>query len=286
MDVTETPIRELIRKTLDQLSPAERRVAEVVDRDPEAVAFGTVAELARRAGTSGPSVVRLADRLGLAGFTELQARVRQELSERLRPAVERIRSETAAPVLARVLEAELENVRQSLGAANGAAFARAVDLLADPGRKLFVLPSEQSSAVGRLLADELSLLRDGVQLLRGSPFAIATRLAALAAGDVLVALDYRRHERWLLEATQLAHARGARRIAITNTALSPLCAGAECALRVSAAAAGPFDSHVGMLALAGALVAGVAERHRARVARRIDALEALWVESGVLAPDR
>jgi len=58
---------------LRQLTPAERRVAAVVADDPEAVAFGTVADVARRAGTSGATVVRLAAKLGFDGFVELQA---------------------------------------------------------------------------------------------------------------------------------------------------------------------------------------------------------------------
>src|SRR5437879_11950068 len=56
---------------LRRLTPAERRVAAVVADDPEAVAFGTVADVARRAGTSGASVVRLAAKLGFEGFVEL-----------------------------------------------------------------------------------------------------------------------------------------------------------------------------------------------------------------------
>ena len=78
-----------------QLTPAERRVAAVVADDPEAVAFGTVADVARRAGTSGATVVRLAAKLGFDGFVDLQAPVREEMARRLRPASERIRRPAA-----------------------------------------------------------------------------------------------------------------------------------------------------------------------------------------------
>ena len=53
---------------LPALTPAERRVAAVVADDPEAVAFGTVADVARRSGASGATVVRLATKLGFDGF--------------------------------------------------------------------------------------------------------------------------------------------------------------------------------------------------------------------------
>ncbi len=73
------------------LSAAERRVAEVVVADRELVAFGTVARIAERAGTSGATVVRFADRLGYSGFRGLQESVRADLSHRLLPAAARIR---------------------------------------------------------------------------------------------------------------------------------------------------------------------------------------------------
>ena len=50
------------------LTPTERRVAEVVTAEPTALAFDTVAELADRVGSSGPTVVRFAAKLGFDGY--------------------------------------------------------------------------------------------------------------------------------------------------------------------------------------------------------------------------
>jgi len=287
MDVT-IPDRlwETIRESSDQLTAAERRVADVVLSDPESVAFGTVAEVAVKAGTSGPTVIRFADRLGYPGFVGLQAKVRGELSQRLRPAAERLRAKPGGQLLDRVLVAEVENVRRTLGSLDEAHFQRAVKLLSDPKRRVHVLASEQMHAVGYQLATELAILRDGVgDVLTGSPFGVVTRLAALSKGDVVVTVDLRRHERWLLEAAAFTAERGAARIAVTDSLVSPLCEGADCALTVSAAATGPFDSGVGALALFNALICGVAERRRRDVTRRIDALEAVWREADVFAQD-
>src|ERR1043166_2454802 len=95
---------------LPALTPAERRVAAVVADDPEAVAFGTVADIARRAGVSGASVVRLATKLGFDGFVELQSSARDEMARRLRPASERIRRPAAGDVLGAALATEMANV--------------------------------------------------------------------------------------------------------------------------------------------------------------------------------
>jgi DNA-binding MurR/RpiR family transcriptional regulator len=54
------------------------------------------------------------------------------------------------------------------------------------------------------------------------------------------------------------------------------------AFTVAAEGAGPFDSHVGTLALVNALVAGVAGRLRRSATDRLDRLEAHWRATGAL----
>src|SRR5688500_12513158 len=103
-------VADRISRSNERLTPAERRVAEAVLADPASVAFGTVAALARRAGTSGPSVLRFAAKLGFDGFVDLQSAVQDELAGQLRPAAERIRAHASARPLARALELELANV--------------------------------------------------------------------------------------------------------------------------------------------------------------------------------
>ncbi|MBY0277886.1 MurR/RpiR family transcriptional regulator [Candidatus Binatia bacterium] len=275
-------VTERIRAAPARLSPGERRVADVVASDPEAVAFGTVASVAARAGTSGPTVLRLATRLGFAGFVALQAAVRDGLSQRLRPAVERIRGAASGPVLVRALEVELANVRRTLDAVDARAFAAAVALLGDPRRQVFVLPSEQCRPCGSSFAVELGLLRDGVRLVGGSEFRVVSQLARVKRGDAVVVVDLQRHERWLVDAARRASACGARRIVLADGPLSTLVEDAQHVFSVAADAAGPFDSQVGILALLNALVAGVADALRPQAARRIERLEQTWVESGAL----
>jgi DNA-binding MurR/RpiR family transcriptional regulator len=280
-------VSERIARQRDALSPAERRVAEVVLRDPQGVAFGTVAEVAARAETSGASVVRLATRLGYRGFSELQAAVQAAIGQQLAPAVERIRGERGSDALSRTLRAELTNVQRTLEGASPAAFDRAVALLADERRPVRVLAGDAEDGVGAMCASLLSMLRDDVAQVRGSDAAVVRQLAPLPPGAVVVALDLRRYERWVVEHAQRAAAAGAEVVALTDSVLSPLAAPATVALTVAAEGAGPFDSHVGTLALVNALVTGVAGRLRASAARRLERLEASWTAAGALVdPDR
>ena len=258
----------------DRLTVAERRVAEAVVAAPSRVAFGTVAELAMRSGASGPTVLRFAAKLGFVGFAALQGAVQEELSRQLRPAVERIRATPATSPLARAAEVEAANVTSTLDAVDPDAFDRTVGLLADRRHRVHVLAGEDSAGVATTIAGELDLLREGVGVLRGSAVAVARSLARADLGDVVLAVELRRYERWVLEAAAAATSRGATLVAVTDSLLSPLAEGATVAFVVAAAGTGPFDSHVGILALGNALVAGVALRLRASATARLDAVEA------------
>jgi DNA-binding MurR/RpiR family transcriptional regulator len=275
-------VAERIEAHRDVLSPTERQVAEVVLRDPESVAFGTVARVAEAASASGASVVRLATRLGYPGFSGLQAAVQSAIGQQLRPAAERIRGETGSDVVDRTLRAELENVHRTLAAVAPDDFDRALDLLADRRREVLVVAGDAETGVGAMFATALALVREGVSQVSGSDVAVARQLAGRGPGTVVVALDLRRYERWVVEAVARAADAGATAVAVTDSPLSPLAEAAAVSFVVSAEGAGPFDSHVGMLALTNALVTGAAARLRRSATRRLDAVEAAWRAAGAL----
>jgi DNA-binding MurR/RpiR family transcriptional regulator len=273
-----------IEQHRELLSPAERRVAEVVLRDPECVAFGTVARVAERAGTSGASVVRLSTRLGYPGYSGLQAAVQQAIGQQLRPAVERIRDEHGSDVVSRTRRAELDNVDRTLAAVAPEAFEHAVALVADRRRPLRVVAGDAEAGVGAMLSASLALVRDDVVQVGGSDVAVARQLALGSTGAqmVVVAIDLRRYERWVVDHVTRAVAAGATVVAVTDSPLSPLAAQAAVSFTVAAEGAGPFDSHVGTLALVNAMVTGAAGRLRPSASRRLDAVEAAWREAAAL----
>jgi DNA-binding MurR/RpiR family transcriptional regulator len=95
-------------------------------------------------------------------------------------------------------------------------------------------------------------------------------------------MDLRRYERWVVAAARAASDAGARLVAVTDSAISPLAERADAVFTVEASSPGPFDSHVGTLALANALVAAVAGRLRRSATDRLDRIERRWSSSGAL----
>ena len=278
-------VADRIGKASVTLTPAERRVAEVVLERPQLVAFGTVADLAEAASSGAATVVRLASKLGFDGFTGLQASVQEALAGQLRPAAERIREPAATDAIARHLHLEMDNVHNTLHALDGDALAEVVQRMSRTDTRVFVLSGDASDGVARQMVNELRAVRDGIAMIDGNDVAVRRAVALLRPDDVVVAIDLRRYDRWLVEAAQAAADRGVFLVAITDSLLSPLAACAARTFTVAAAGAGPFDSHVGTLALANVLVAAIATSARDTATERFDRAEAAW-QAGRALTDR
>ncbi len=216
-------VAERITASGPTLTPAERRVADVVLQRPQLVAFGTVAELAGEAGSGAATVVRLAGKLGYDGFTALQDAVQAELAHRLRPAAERIRQPVAPDVIGRTMSTELDNLQMTLEGVDRQAFARAVSALAARNSRVAVLSGEASSGIARQSVGELALLRDGVELIAGTEVAVVRSIALLEEGDTCLVIDLRRYDRWVLDAARRAGERGVTVVALTDSALVAHC---------------------------------------------------------------
>jgi DNA-binding MurR/RpiR family transcriptional regulator len=145
-----------------------------------------------------------------------------------------------------------------------------------------VISGNASRGVAWQFADELDALRPDVGLLDGNEVRLERELGLLDSRDVVVALDLRRYDRWVVAAVTRAKQAGATVVALSDSLLSPLSAAADHTLVVTAAGAGPFDSHVGTLALCNLLVAGVAERLRSVATERLDRAEQAWTDAHAL----
>lgn len=270
-------VAERIARAGGSLTNAERRVAEVILAQPADIAFGTVADLAATARAGAATVLRLATKLGFDGFTSLQTAIQHELANQLRPAAQRIREPRGGDdPIERQLQLELANVRSTLAGLDAGVFARIVGRCADTGTRLLVLSGEASRGIALQFVADMSGLRDGVALVEGNDVAVRRHLALSTAGDTVLVIDYRRYDRWLLEAADAAVAAGLELVAVTDSVLSPFAAVASESIVVAAASSAPFDSHVGTLAVLNTIVAGVAHALRDGAAERLARVEQAW----------
>jgi DNA-binding MurR/RpiR family transcriptional regulator len=274
-------IAERIRAQSTSLTAAERRVAEAILAAPQAVGFGTVADLAHAADVGAASVVRLAAKLGFDGYSALQACVQRDLVRQLRPAAERI-LETEAGGVATHLAAELANVQATLDAADEVALAALATRLADLSRPVRVVSGEATAGVAAQFVTQMHQLRPNVAVLIGTDVAVRREIAVLPQTATVIVIDLRRYERWVLDAHAMLEQRGVWTAGITDSMLSPIAARSAATFIVSAASSSPFDSHVGTLALLNMVTARAAVELRAVATDRLATVEAAWHDHGAL----
>jgi len=272
----------LLTASRGRLTTSERRVAEHLLAEPQSVAFGTVATLAKATRTSGATIVRLASKLGFDGFSSLQASVRDDIASRMRPAVERIHAPAPGDTVGQVLTVESRNLQATLALLDRADYERAVHRLAETPGRVLVAAGECVHGGGELLVSHLDMLRPGVGMLEGNDQRIGRTLADLSSRDTVIVIDFRRYDRWVLAASQQISRSGGFLVSCIDSPLSPLAELADLVFTVSAAGVGPFDSYVACLGLVNALVAGVARQLTPAAATRLERIEANWHALGAL----
>ena len=271
-----TSTLDLVAAVSTALTRTERRIAEAVLAEPTLLAFGTVSDLADRVGTSRPSIVRFATKLGFDGYTQLQQHVRSDLSHQLSRPSERIRSDGAKVVPARV--AINDAIASVFDALEGDRLAELVEPIVK-AKKVWILSGETSQAGAHALHSGLSMVRPGVRSLEERSF--GSDLSDAGPGDAAIVFDFYRYRRPVATATGVLADAGTTIVAITDSPLSPLVELADTWCQIEVPAIGPFDSSVSIVAMCELLVAAVAKALQDDATNRIDRIEALWEETEV-----
>jgi len=276
MNIVKKPVSmsELVAAVGSELTPAERCIADEVVAEPTLLAFGTVSDLASRVGTSRPTIVRFANKLGFKGYTQLQRHVRSELSHRLARPSERIRHDDKAASSARTatnraIAAVFDTVRSKR-------FGKLIKPIAQ-AKKVWVLSGETSQAGALAFHSGLSMVRPDVYLLQAH--SMSTDLSGVGPGDVAVVFDFFRYRRQVAEASRILADAGVAIIAVTDSPMSPLAELTSTWCEIEVPAIGPFDSSVPAVAMAELLVSRVAKELKQEATERIDRIEVLWEET-------
>lgn len=210
-----------IRSSMPGLFAAEQRVAEAVLADPEAVLTSSVTELAGRSGASEATVVRLCRSLGYKGYQDFKISLARDLVSPIKSLHEELEEgDPPAEVAQKVFRSHIQSLEESLAALDGEVFSRAVELLTKAGRIFFI---GVGTSAPNVLDAHNKFFRLGFDTLAQTDSHLQVMQAALLGpGDVVVAISHSGQTRDPIETVKVAKAKGARAIALTNAALSPL----------------------------------------------------------------
>ena len=270
-------VLQTIRQQMDGFSKGQKRIAEYILNDYDKAAFMTAAKLGKTAQVSESTVVRFASELGYSGYPAMQKALQELIRGRL-TSVQRIRASEMeeGDLLSRTMHRDMETINATIEEIDRTAFANVVEHLLK-AEHVYILGVRSSSFLAGYLNFYLRLLMDNVILVQNSAAGeIYERLVHIGPKDVLIAISFPRYSNMVIHAVDMASARGADVIAITDNGMSPLMPYATEALFVQCEALSYVDSLAAPLSFLNALVLAVGRRKRQEVDETFSQLEQVW----------
>lgn len=251
------------------------QIAEFAIAAPDEMALETVAEISTRAKVQPSSLVRFAKHFGFAGFSDMQRVFRSRLVDRAGNYAERIRETQSgrdgdgSPLgimnqLIGAITASLQELRQDVrpldleGAVNILAQADIIGLVAQ--RRSFPIAAYLAYALSHL--ERRAVLIDGV----GGLAAEQTR--SIGDSGALIAVSFSPYAPETLAVVGQARAQGARIIAMTDNALSPLVPTADVHFEINEAQVRGIRSLAATSCMAVSLVVALGQRLERSIERR------------------
>ena len=285
MDVMER-IARMAKSDGRRMSKSQRLIAQYISEHCEKAAFMTASRLGEQVGVSESTVVRFAVALGFAGYPELQAVLSEVIRARLTSVqrVEMTHELSGRDVLASVLKADMQNIRRTIEMTQDDVFQDIIESLLS-ARNVYVAGSRSSSFLARFLAYYLNFALPSVILVAPGMSDILEQVVHIQPEDVLVAISFPRYSRSTVRATQYAAERGAKTVAITDAASSPLAEVATHSLTARSDMASFADSLVAPLSVINAIVVAIGMRRSKQLSETLGRMEHLWDGDRVYTTD-
>lgn len=233
--MNEDIIRQM-EKQLPGMTGAQRKVAEYIMQDTMEAAFSTIDQIAHSARVSTASVIRLANALGHATFSEFQRELKEYLRSFSAPIHKfSLNTQSKPPlegqtgVVAEVCQYALENMSSAANALNEETLEKIACQL-DSARNIYVCGVRSSESTARYLVYDLGRMFLNVKYVGESPSEQMDLFKRIGPEDVLIAITMARYNRTVCTAAARCKARGVPVIALTDSYDSPLIESASCQL--------------------------------------------------------
>ncbi len=275
---------QIIEEKRPKFSKGQRLIADYILNHYEKAAYMTASRLGHTVGVSESTVVRFAFELGYDGYPHMQRHLQEMIKHKL-TAVQRIEVADEqignGEVLDKVLNLDIEKIRQTLEDTDRNAFNGAVNAIVG-ARTVYIQGARSASTLAQFLSFYFQLIFPDVRLIHTtSSTEMFEQILRIDKQDVIIGISFPRYSTRTVSALQYAKSQGAKVIAITDSAQSPLAKTSDFFLQASSDMASFVDSLVAPLSLINALIVAVGLKKSEELKDTFSRLERIWEDYDV-----
>jgi DNA-binding MurR/RpiR family transcriptional regulator len=248
-------VEEQVRAAVGMMTAAEKKAARALLSHYPSSGLAPVAEFARAAGTSAPTVLRFVARLGFAGYPDFQRALREEIREGTLSPLEKsgrpMATTMTGPAFLQSIFSEVQhNLATTMQTLPEQDFEAACALIGDVRRHCYFLGGRFTDFVAAYFATHLRIVRPGVRRFEGQVSTWGDQILDVRPGDVAVIFDTRRYQDDLFAVARRLNEQKARIVLFTDPWLSPITQFAKVVLPCGISIDRTWDSAATLLALA------------------------------------
>lgn len=205
----------------NSLTRTEKKIADVIQQDPEAVVYITLTDLAEKAGTGETSVLRLCRKIGYKGYQEFKLSLAQDLVVPVRNVHSEIEeTDDIRTIAAKITAENTKAIENTLNMLDTAQMERAIDAIG-AARKIYFFGVGSSGNTA--LDAKYRFMRLGYDTEAVTdPHMMAMTAALMQRGDVVFAVSTTGSTKDIVDAVRLAKEKPVFLICLTSHLRSPL----------------------------------------------------------------
>ncbi len=264
-----------LRQETTHLTPAQRRVADYILKNPVDTSFMTLDQLSGIVGTSTATVMRLSFRLGYTGYSDFQRDLQELLRDRVAPTtrleINKKKLEQSS-ILANCADNHINNLKAMMGFLTKETIDRCLELIVNAD-KIYIVGLRSSFAIAYYLHQALNQIMGNCRLLKAGSGDNVDDILNICPDDLVIGITMPRYSRPTVETLRVIKGFGPKIIAITDGYSSPLAPLADVVLPCSVRSLAFHNSIAGPIFLADFLITSLAMSEPLKTKNRLEAAE-------------
>lgn len=250
-------LQERIDAIFDVMTPAQKKATIYIRKKWEQICLMTAKEVGQKADVSEATIQRIAVCLGFTSFRDMKTKIKNSMLKNRAVTNFILKEETESKKASWIDEhvsTEVNNIVQTMRMNTPNSIEQGAQMLID-ARQIWVMGGKMGTGASGYLCFSLNyLIGKTVSLKLCDSYEY---VSCMDEGDVLVVIGFQRYCKQTLKTTELAKARGAKILAMTDCDLSPFVKLADCALYAQTDSMIFLDSYSSVISLAQAMIARV-----------------------------